>query len=314
MATVHRHHVLIYDPECEMYERIISKQLPDLEIFSASDPVVASEGIQNVEIILSWKIPDDLLKRAKNLRWFASTGAGNEHLVNNPQLSEAVILTKPTCYGEMMSEYVFTYILYFSQNLNKHLDNQKRKIWGRRKPMRLNGKIMGIIGLGSIGKEIAKQGKLFGMSMLGVKRNPESVENVDRVFGPQDLNEMIPQVDYLVAVLPLTSETYHMLGEREFSLMKTGSIFLNIGRGKTVDEKALIRMLKRGEMRAVLDVFEIEPLPAESELWGMENVIITPHTSGMTPIEEVCEEFIVNYMRWKQGKMMQGLVDRRKGY
>ena len=161
--------------------------------------------------------PDELLMQSKNLRWFASTGAGNEHLVNNPQLPETVILTKPTCYGEMMCEYVFTYIFYFNQNLDKHLDNQKRRIWDRKKPKRLNGKIMGVIGLGSIGKEIAKQGKQFGMSILGVKRTPEPVENVDRVFGPQDLNEVIPQIDYLVAVVPLTSETYHMLGDKELA-------------------------------------------------------------------------------------------------
>ncbi len=308
------HRLLIFDTEFKEYGIIISKKLPYVKIFSSSSTKEASKIIQSIEIILSWEIPNELLMQAKNLQWFASTGGGNEHLVNNPYLSERVILTKPTVYGQMMTEYIFTYILYFSQNLDKLFENQNSRIWDRNKPMLLSEKIIGIIGLGSIGKEIAKRAKQFGMNVLGVKRNVEPTKNVDRVFGPENLNEVIPQVDYLVMVVPLTSETYHMFGEKELKLMKDGAIFFNIGRGKTVDEKALVKILNVGKIKAVIDVFETEPLPVESELWSLENVIITPHISGITPIEEVCEEFILNYERWKKGQILQGVVDRQKGY
>jgi glyoxylate/hydroxypyruvate reductase A len=288
--------------------------LPQLEIHSAVHPEEALYFIEKAEIILSWKIPDELLKKAKNLVWFASMAAGNENLIQNPFLPETVIFTKTTGYGEMMAEYVFAYLLYFNRNLSKYFEDQKHKVWEQIRPDRLRGKVMGILGLGSIGKEIAKRGKQFGMNVLGAKRTPEAVENVDQIFGPEDLQKMIPLVDYLVVALPLTSETYHLLGETELSLLKDGAVLYSIGRGKTIDEKALIRILKTQRINAVLDVFETEPLPPESELWSLENVIITPHISGINIPSEICEEFIKNYERWVRGEPLIALVDRERGY
>jgi glyoxylate/hydroxypyruvate reductase A len=240
--------------------------------------------------------------------------AGNEHLVKNPNLPESVILTKTTVYGEMMAEYVFAYILYFGRNLSKHFEDQRKKNWHPKKPERLREKVLGILGLGSVGTEIARLGNQFGMRIVGFKRTPERMKNIDQVYGPQDLKKMIPLVDYLVAALPSTPETRHLLGEEELSLIKDGAILFNIGRGAVIDERALTKVLKEGRIRAVLDVFEKEPLPPESELWSLENVIITPHVSGINLPEEICEEFIRNYKRWVKSKPLIGLVDRNKGY
>ena len=308
------HRLLIYHSDSIVYEKIISKRLPRLKILSAVKPEEAPGFVEEAEIILSWKIPDELLKRAENLRWFASLAAGNEDLVHNPHLPESVPFTKTTIYGEMMAEYVFAYLLYFNRNVAKHLKDQRERAWDRVRPGRLRGKVLGILGLGSVGKEIAKRGKQFGMKVLGIKRDPEPVENVDQVFNPNDLQKMIPQVDCLVNVLPLTPETYHLLGEREFRLMKEGTFFFSMGRGKTIDEKALEKILQMKRIRAVLDVFEEEPLPPGSELWNMENVIITPHVSGISLPEEICEEFVKNYRRWVRGEPLHGLIDRKKGY
>ena len=308
------HRLLIYHSDSKAYEEILSKRLPRLEIQSAVGPEEARDFVEEDEIILSWQIPDDLLKRAKRLQWFSSMAAGNEDLVKNPHLPEDVILTKATVYGEMMAEYVFAYLLYFGRNVSKNFGDQKNKIWDRKRPERLRGKVMGILGLGSVGKEIARRGKQFGMRVSGVKRNPDPMRYVDQVFGPKDLEKMIPLVDVLIVALPLTPETYHFLGEKELSLMKEGAFLFSIGRGKTIDEGALTDVLKRKRMRAVLDVFETEPLTPESELWSLENVIITPHVSGINIPEEICEEFIENYKRWVKGKPLIGLVDRNKGY
>jgi glyoxylate/hydroxypyruvate reductase A len=308
------HRLLIYHSDSKAYEEILSKRLPRLEIQSAVGPEEARDFVEEDEIILSWQIPDDLLKRAKRLQWFSSMAAGNEDLVKNPHLPEDVILTKATVYGEMMAEYVFAYLLYFGRNVSKNFGDQKNKIWDRKRPERLRGKVMGILGLGSVGKEIARRGKQFGMRVSGVRRNPDPMRYVDQVFGPKDLEKMIPLVDVLIVALPLTPETYHFLGEKELSLMKEGAFLFSIGRGKTIDEGALTDVLKRKRMRAVLDVFETEPLPPESELWSLENVIITPHVSGINIPEEICEEFIENYKRWVKGKPLIGLVDRNKGY
>ena len=308
------HRLLIYHSDSKIYERIISKKLPQLKIHSAARPKEALDFAKKAEIILAWQIPNQVLKRAKRLQWFSSIGAGNENLVKNPYLPENVVLTKATVYGEMMAEYVFAYLLYFSRNVNKHLKDQKKKVWDRVRPERLRGKVLGILGLGSVGKEIAKRGKLFGMSVLGVKRIPEPVENVDQVFGPEGLRKMIPLVEILINVLPLTPETYHFLGEQELNLMKEGSILYSIGRGKTIDQKALEKILQTKKIQAVLDVFEKEPLSPKSKLWGLKNVIITPHVSGINLPGEISEEFVRNYERWVRGEPLISLVDREKGY
>ena len=310
--TLHR--LLIYHSDSKAYEEILSKRLPRLQIQSAVYWEEAWDFIEEAEIILSWQIPDELLKRAKNLRWFSSMSAGNEDLVKNPHLPGKVILTKTTVYGEMMAEYVFAYLLHFNRNLSKHFEDQRNKVWDRMRPERLSGKVMGILGVGSVGKEIAKRGKQFGMRILGMRRTPEPKRNFDQVFGPGDLERMIPLVDILIVALPLTPETYHLLGEKELNLIKEGAFLFSIGRGKTIDEGALTQVLKTKKMRAVLDVFETEPLPPESELWSLENVIITPHVSGINIPEEICEEFIKNYKRWVKGKPLIGVVDRNKGY
>jgi glyoxylate/hydroxypyruvate reductase A len=152
------------------------------------------------------------------------------------------------------------------------------------------------------------------MRVFGVKRDPAPTRYVDQIFGPGDLTKMMPLVDYLVVALPLTRETYHLIGEGDLKLVKEGAVLFNIGRGKTIDEGALTKVLESRKMKAVLDVFETEPLPPESELWNMENVIITPHVSGINLPEEICGEFIRNYKRWVKGKRLTGLVDRSKGY
>jgi glyoxylate/hydroxypyruvate reductase A len=214
----------------------------------------------------------------------------------------------------MMAEYVFGYLLYFSRDIKKYFKDQMRRVWDPKLPGRLTNQVLGILGLGWIGKEIAKRGKAFGMNVIGLKRNPEPIENVDQVFGPGDLKKMIPLVDYLVVVLPITPETHHFLGEEELGLLKEGATLINIGRGKTIDENALIKQLKTGRIKAILDVFEEEPLPKESEFWTLENVIITPHVSGINIPREICEGFIRNYEKWVKGEPLIGLVNRSKGY
>jgi len=308
------HKLLIYHSDSKIYERIISKRLPRLKIHSASRPKDALGFVEEAEIILAWQIPDEVLRRAKRLQWFSSMGAGNEHLVKNPYLPKGVTLTKATVYGEMMAEYVFAYLLYFSRNVGKHLKDQRKKVWDRVRPARLRGKVLGILGLGSVGKEIAKRGEQFGMNVLGLKRIPGPVEHVDQVFGQDDLDKLIPLVDYLVNILPLTAQTYHILGEKELALLKEGAFLFSIGRGKTIDEKALKKVLQTKKIQAVLDVFEIEPLSPKSTLWGLKNVIVTPHISGISMPEEISEEFVKNYEGWVRGEPLTNLVDREKGY
>lgn len=306
--------LLVYHRDAKTYVDLLRKSLPDLLLHGASTPEEALPFIEEAEILLVGKIPDTLLPKARNLLWLASTWAGNEELIESPYLPERVLFTKATCYGEMMAEYVFAYCLSFIRHVSKYREDQREKVWRPKRPERLRGKTMGILGLGSVGKVIAQRAKDFGMDVLGLKRGHDPVAEVDELFVPEKVRELIPRVDYLVSALPLTPETYHFLKEPELGLLKEGATLFNIGRGKTIDEKALIQALRTRKIRAVLDVFETEPLPPESELWGMENVVVTPHVSGASIPEEVCDEFVENYERWVKGEPLQGLVDRKKGY
>ncbi len=315
MCSQKKHRLLIYYRNSAAYEEILKRELEGVEIHSAEKPEEAYPFIEKAEVLFSSTlIPDEVLSRAASLLWFASMSAGNERLIGNPVLSRNVLFTKMTAYGEMMAEYVFGYLLYFMRNGSKHQEDQRKKIWDTVPPGRLRGKTLGVLGLGSVGKEIARHGKEFGMHVIGIKRNPQPVEEVDQVFGLVDLERVISMADCLVNVLPFTPETDHLLGEKEFGLLKEGAVFFNIGRGKTVDEEALVRAVKAKKFRAVLDVFETEPLPPESELWTLENVTLTPHVSGINIPQEVCACFIENYKRWVKGEPLVGVIDRKKGY
>ncbi|MDI6727060.1 MAG: D-2-hydroxyacid dehydrogenase, partial [Smithellaceae bacterium] len=306
--------LLIFGEDAKIYEEILTVRLPELKVMAAVNVGEAIPHIERAEIILSWRMPDELLRRAGNLRWFASQAAGNEHLVNNSNLPPEATLTKTTIYGGMMREYLFSYLLYFAREIPRYQQDQREKVWSPARPGRLRGKVMGILGLGAVGREIARGARYFGMTVLGINRSFAPVEDVDEVFSAADLHRMIPRLDYLVNVLPLTDETRGILGEKEFLLLREGAVFVNMGRGKTIDEEGLSRVLVRGNIRAVLDVFVTEPLAADSPLWDMDNVMITPHVSGINIPEDICENFIENYGRWRQGERLHGLVDRALGY
>jgi phosphoglycerate dehydrogenase-like enzyme len=322
MGSSHDRTLLILHPYAKSLAAILSQQLHGLRILAAEriEDALPMIGEGAVEVLISPTrlVTDELLGRAVNLRWVASTSAGNDRLAKNPRLSESILLTKGTSHGTTMAEYVLAYMLYFSRQIENNLVKQREKIWNRSlpevRPLSLQGKTLGVLGLGSTGRTVAKYGKALGMTVLGLKRTPEPVDSVDRIFSPDMLEQMIPIVDTLVVVLPLTQETFHFLGEKELHLMKDGALLINIGRGKEIDEEGLIRVLKTKKIHAVLDVCETEPLPKESELWAMKNVIITPHVSGIVTPEELCAEFVANYQRWITGKPLEGVVDRQKGY
>jgi len=182
----------------------------------------------------------------------------------------------------------------------------------------LTGKTLGVLGLGNVGMELSFRGKCFGMEVIAVDRRVvRRPSYVDEVMGLWGLDTLLAKSDYLVITVPLTSSSKHMIGERELRLMKSNAYIINISRGPVVEEKALVKALKEGWIAgAGLDVFEKEPLPMDSELWDLENVIITPHISGGTPryAERLADIFCENLSRFLEGKTLINLVDKKEGY
>jgi phosphoglycerate dehydrogenase-like enzyme len=184
------------------------------------------------------------------------------------------------------------------------------------------GRSVAIVGYGEIGRECAMLAKAVGANILATRRRPELLADdpiVDRAFSLPQLHEMLQQADYVVAAAPNTPETFHMLSDAEFEAMKSSAIIINVGRGSVIDEQALIRALQNKEIAgAALDVFEQEPLPADSPLWDMQNVLISPHCTDRTLepdwLDLSMQRFVDNFHLFREGKPLEHVVDKKAGY
>lgn len=314
------HRLLIIEQNFEGYRQAIQEKISDLEIFVPEDLEKDFNLLSTIDIFLGGKIggkfPDNLLRHAKRLQWIQSVFAGVDHIVTSPFLRDEILLTRAGgIYGKFMAEYVLGYLLYLVLQIARVKDNQKKARWEPFMPGTLEGKNLGILGLGEIGTEVARKGRGFGMKILGLKRSEGNSTEVDQLFLEPQLLEFLPQVDFLVITVPLTPKTRGFIGAHELKLMKPEAYLINIARGGVVREEDLIQALKeRWIAGAVLDVFEQEPLPKENELWYLDNVLITPHISGPDEPALVSQVFCNNYHRFLSGEPLQYVVNRRQGY
>lgn len=314
------HRLLIIEQNPESYRQILQKEIPDLEIYLLEDVKKDPGLIATLDIFLAGKVdgkfPEELLKPASRLRWIQSTLAGVDHIVRSPFLRDEILLTRVGgVFGRFMAEYVLGYLLYLVLRIAYVIENQKKAHWEPFMPGTLEGRVMGILGLGEIGSEIARKAKEFGMKVLGLKRTAGHYPYVDRLFLESQLSEFLPQVDFLVITVPLTPRTQGMIRAQELRLMKRDAYLINIARGAVVREEDLIRALEENWIAgAILDVFEREPLPKESRLWYLKNVIITPHISGPDDPIRVSQVFCENYRRFRAKESLHYLVDKHRGY
>lgn len=218
-----------------------------------------------------------------------------------------------------ISETIFAMMLAFSRKLHLAIRDQARQTWGKYGDLyEIHGATLGVIGVGAIGEETARLAKAFGMNVLGVRRSGGHSPHVDRMVDNSGLDDVLRQSDFVINTLPLTEQTRHMFGRRQFELMKNTSFYINIGRGGTTDTEALIEALRSGSIAgAGLDVFEQEPLPPGSPLWEMDNVIMTPHNSGATVHYEdramdIFEQNLQQFIR--TGRPSKNVVDFGKQY
>jgi phosphoglycerate dehydrogenase-like enzyme len=279
------------------------------------DPKLLSDA----EIIFSMGDFDkETLNLCNKLKWLFIMSAGVDSLPFDELLKLGVIVSNVSgIHAIPMAEQAIGDMLLFSRGLLQCLNNQRLKKWERHINDELYGKNLLIIGAGRIGKEIARKARSFDMKITGLKKCKEPLPAFDYVFDMGSFHDVLPDADYTMLVTPLTRETYHLMGAAEFSLMKRGSIFINISRGDTVDEQALIKALQNNILGgAALDVFHNEPLDAASPLWNMPNVLITPHTAGLTPyyFERSASIFLDSYPLYRKGQTLPNLVDLVRQY
>lgn len=265
-----------------------------------------------------------LLARSPNLKLVHATSTGvDSFMVPEFQRSHVVLTNSRGVHAATVADHAMALLLALTHNIRQHILNQKERKWARVSTISLSQKTAVLLGLGSIGLELAKRCKAFSMTVVGVKKNVtspsdrEPLQHVDEVLSSASLNDALARADFVMCSLPLTDETHHLLTYREFCCMKPDAIFINVGRGPVVKEEDLVRALAEGKIRgAGLDVFEEEPLPAASPLWEMENVIITPHVAGLhrDNLRKSIEILAENIRRLLQDEPLLNVVDKSRGY
>ena len=298
--------LLIIEELADYYKSKLQEAFPDLEIEAAIDEDSAQQYIQQAEILIAIKASDDLIGKAENLQWIQSLISGTDFFTKLPSLNKEVLITSSRgIHGPQMAETTCLLMLALNRDLPANFKNQERKHWERWPTKLLFQKEVGILGVGTIGTLLARICKSFGMTVHGLTTTGRDIEWVDYPYDSEGLNQLIPRVDYLVNILPANDSTRRAIGEEQFSAMKKTAYYISVGRGDTVDEKALIQALQRGDIAgAGLDVFVEEPLPVDSPLWEMNNVIITPHIGGMSDIypDQVLPNIKENISRYVAGE------------
>ncbi|HEY7790334.1 MAG TPA: D-2-hydroxyacid dehydrogenase [Vicinamibacterales bacterium] len=309
--------LLILSRDAAEYRRLIdAAALPDLETESTSDPADAVRLGRGCDLAFGEpSLIAGVLPLLPQLEWVQSTWAGVEPLLV-PSLRRDYVLTNARgVFGPLMCEYVFGYLLAHERlMLARHAAQQERR-WDRTPPGSLRGKQMGLLGVGTIGAALARMAKSFGMRVKGYTRASEGCPDVDAWFHGDNRTAFATDLDYLVSIVPNTAGTRHLVDRALFEALPARAVFVNPGRGQTVDEDALADALQAGRLAgAVLDVFEQEPLPADSIFWRLPTVTITAHTAALSHPPDIAPLFIDNYRRLRRGEPLMYQVDFEQGY
>jgi phosphoglycerate dehydrogenase-like enzyme len=277
--------------------------------------------LAEAEVVFGLLLPRDLLSRAPRLEWVQMMSAGVDRLKETDIWRSRVTITGVSgIHASPIGEFVLGLMLMFTKGMPGSIRMQQRHLWKRYQPSLLRGKTVGIVGLGNIGTEVARLSKAFGMKVIATRRSVRKAgrtHNVDILLPTSQMKELLSESDFVVLTLPLTSETHHIIGDRELRSMKKMARIINIGRGDLIDEDALIQALDEKLIAgAGLDVTAVEPLPEKSPLWDMENVVLTPHVSGGMEgyMRAATELFCDNIRRYLDGKRLHNVIDRKKGY
>ena len=294
---------------------IVQPLFPEVTFVTAGTRAEVQEHLPHADVLFAWDFPVDLLALGERLRWFQVMGAGLERLQGAPLPDGVTVTNVRGVFGDAMAEYALTYILAFAQDTRGVMERQDAAEWLEFVPRLLRGSTVGVLGLGSIGQVVAERCAQFGMRVLGLRRTPGNIAGVEQVYTIEQVEELLPQCDWLVSVLPHTSDTTDLLRMERLRLLKPGCVLINMGRGNLAPLDDLVAALEDGTLGgAALDVFPTEPLPPDHPLWHAPNVVVTPHISGVNRPEDVTTIFSDNLLRYLSGEALQNVADLRRGY
>jgi len=304
----------------------IRKRWPEMRVLHLPNYDRLAEELPDTDIFVGYSLRAEQLKEGKKLKWIHSTAAGVAQLMYPELRDSGIMVTNPSgIFSVPMAEHTMGLLLALARNFPDSVRGQDRGRWAQQeiwdKPQHLtelNGKVLLIVGYGSIGREVAKRAKAFDMRVWGVTRSGAGDRTpVEKIFAAAQLREAMPGADYVLICAPETAETKQLIGAAEIARMKRGARVINVGRGSLLDEAALLQALESGALGgAALDVAQTEPLPAESPLWKAPNLFITPHTSGVSDrLWDRQAAILVELLaRWFDGREMFNRVDFARGY
>jgi phosphoglycerate dehydrogenase-like enzyme len=310
--------VLLYHPSAESaraYANLVRLPGRGIAVCVASTPEQAAAFIDEAEILYGWNFPSRLLADARRLRWIQVMGAGVERFLV-PELPPDVVLTRAAgIFGPWMAEYTLAWCLWVTQRIEPFHAFQRDRRWVPVDPLRLGGSTLCVVGLGDIGRHIARAARGLGMKVIGVTRGGRPERGVERVYRTAAIATALARADFVVLTVPLSAATGGLIGESELAAMKPSAWLINIARGPVVDEQALLAALRSRRIGgAVLDVFDTEPLPADHPFWALDNVVVTPHIAGPSIPAEIAPVFNDNLRRYLAGRPLRYVVDRKRGY
>jgi phosphoglycerate dehydrogenase-like enzyme len=309
------------------FSQRLRAEFPQIKVVHLDGYKGVETELPDAEIAIAWSLRPEQFKLASKLRWLHSPAAAIHQLLFPEFVASDVVLTNAReVHGPVVAEHVIAQIFALAKRIPSAVRLQQRRLWGQQqmweaqpRTREVAGATLGLIGLGSIGGEVARKASALGMRVLAAREHPDKgcPQGVEQVFPPSQINDILSQADYVVLAAPLTLETRSLMDSARFAKMKAGACLINVGRGALVDEVALADALTHKSIGgAALDVFSKEPLPADSELWDFEDLLITPHTAALTEklwhrhYELVAE----NLRRFLLRQPLLGIVDKSKGY
>ena len=304
----------------------IRKRWPEMRVLHLPNYDGLPQELPDTDIFVGYSLRAEQLTAARKLKWIHSTAAGVAQLMYPELRDSGIVVTNPSgIFSVPMAEHTMGLLLALARNFPDSVRQQDLAHWSQQelwdKPQHLtelNGQVLLIVGFGSIGREVAKRARAFDMRVWGVTRSGKGdLTYAEKILAVKDLHEALPEADFVLIAAPETAETRHLIGAEQIAKMRRGARLINVGRGSLLDETALIQALKSGALGgAALDVTRVEPLSAESSLWKTPNLMITPHTSGVSDRLWHRQTAILMELleRWFDGRELFNLVDFARGY
>ncbi|MFB6418791.1 D-2-hydroxyacid dehydrogenase [Bradyrhizobium tunisiense] len=311
--------VLLYGFAAGDHAAMIRKRFPCVRVLTVEDAASLDKHVAEADVLLAHSFPVEAFDKARRLRWFQCGSAGVDSVMPiRNRIGDLIVTNARGMHGEVIADFVVAGMTMMHWDFPRFMREQSRKEWRPRSVAPLAERTLGVLGLGSIGAAIARRAKSAGMRVIGSKRDvAEPIAGVDRLFPPEGLAELLQLSDFVVLAVPHVPETARLIGREQLQLMRRTAFLINIARGSVVAESDLIEAIQEGAIAgALLDVFEREPLPADSPLWTLPNVIVTPHVAGWLSDynARVFEIFSDNLQRFLEKKPLCNVVNLKRGY